>query len=172
MKKEFLEFMNRGIEAPPQALERQILQSVKIDLSQLKKRVVQKFLVFHLFCGSLTLLVCPQFGFSPWGGSDLIMSFFMSFGKWGCAFFCGSFFLGVSTLVSLLLMTGEELLFLKRRSLVFIPVVSALSFAFFMMLKGVVVDLDYSFLWIFGASAVSVLLIQVGSRFRLQYFQF
>jgi hypothetical protein len=96
-----------------------------ISLSFHRTQIILKFLLYQLMGVAFSLSFCPQFGVGMNPAVD-ISHYFMQFGDWACAIFCGSLFLGTGLLVSFLGMKGEELWWIWRRykfPLIFLPAI-------------------------------------------------
>ncbi|MES2525666.1 MAG: hypothetical protein V4598_01210 [Bdellovibrionota bacterium] len=96
-----------------------------IQLSFRKKEIILKFIGFQILGALFSLSFCPQFGLGMNNGHN-ISHFFMQFGMWACAAFCGSLFLSTGAVVAFLGMKGEELWWVWRRygyQLIFLPAV-------------------------------------------------
>lgn len=121
MKKDFLGFI---IEQEAPSHELKLVVQKDIQLSFRKNIIILKFIAFQVLGALFSLSFCPQFGLGLNPGHN-ISHYFMQFGMWACAAFCGSLFLSSGVLVAFLGMKGEELWWIWRRykySLVMLPV--------------------------------------------------
>lgn len=76
---------------PPPQVEDTLLERIRRDLHPSPWRVFFKLSSLHAFVGTLTLFVCPQFGYSFTHHSPL-MHWFMQAGDIVCQLACGAFF--------------------------------------------------------------------------------
>lgn len=119
--KELLEFLSSGEKVPTHLLK---MSQKDISLSFHSQSIITKFIGFQILGGLISLMFCPQFGVGFFGGGHGITHELKMIGDWACALFCGSLFLSVGTILSLLTMKGEELWWIwkrKKNYLVFIP---------------------------------------------------
>jgi hypothetical protein len=93
----YSEFRSRSETVPESIYAR-----VRADLEGRMKpgfvRVVLEVLKTQIILGTLTLLVCPQFGIGPLGGGDGLMGWVESYGHLVCGAYCGSIFVGLNVL--------------------------------------------------------------------------
>ncbi len=173
MNSEFKDFLNSPTKEVPDtiktSLTNRILTEIKIDNTPILQ-IFAKYFVVNLGAGSLTLLVCPQFGIGPLGGGHGIAHHFMQFGMWACGLFCASVFFISSHMLSLALLHRREL----RRIYNFkisIPLAIALSLLI-LMSTGYTINFDpmfFRFDFIVGWILAAVMLTYVAfeARFRL-----
>ena len=122
MKKDLFTFLIAR-ETPSDELT--LIVKKDISLSFQKNLIISKFILFQLMGAAFSLSFCPQFGLGLNPAVD-ISHYFMQFGMWACAMFCGSLFLSSGVLVAFLGMRGEELWWIWRRyklQLIFLPAI-------------------------------------------------
>lgn len=122
MKKELFGFLITS-EAPSDQLN--LIVKKDIQLSFRKNYILSKFIGFQILGAVFSLSFCPQFGLGLNPGIN-ISHYFMQFGMWACASFCGSLFLSAGVLVAFLGLKGEELWWIWRRykaSLIVLPAI-------------------------------------------------
>jgi len=115
MNKEFLEFM-QGEEEASESVRQMIQKEIQEDLRSFKFYTFTKFIFIQALSALATLTVCPQFGVGPIGGGHGIGHYFMQYGQWACASFCGALFMGFSiSLAFSFLKRGEKILIFKHQ---------------------------------------------------------
>jgi hypothetical protein len=132
----------------PSGVSRRICHRVKRELEPSTSHVLRKILAIHVVVSAVSLLFCPQLGVGRGMG---IMPFFMPFGELTCAAFCGSLFLGLSSLFTVGLLTSAELRRVSRWGGAYIPLLSALSYAALMLL-GASPEWPETLAWVAGSS--------------------
>ncbi len=106
---DYNEFLKSKKNSPPQSVTAKIHERVMDDINPGLSSVFSKFLMIHVLMGSMTLIICPQFGIGPLGGGIGIMRYVESLGRIGCGLFCGAFFfLGSLILASFLLSKSQK----------------------------------------------------------------
>jgi hypothetical protein len=113
-------------------------------------KVLVKILGVHLFVGTLSLSVCDQFGLNPFGTSQFLTSWFMSWGHSFCMILCGGFFASATFLISQLLLSFEEVETLQRSRFTQIAAIMLLSLGTFFFLGADFVG-SLVLLWSLGA---------------------
>jgi hypothetical protein len=119
--KEFFEFLTQA-ENPPAALKK--MAQLETSLTLKGRVVLARFIAFQILGGLISLIICPQFGFSFFVEGHGITHVFRMMGDWACALFCGSLFLSMASIIAIFSMKKEELWWIWRRhkfSLVMLP---------------------------------------------------
>lgn len=140
-------------ERPPAAL----MDQVRGDLSPGFLHIAARLGGIHAFSGSISLLVCPQFGVGPLGGGDGLMGFFMKFGDLACAVGCGSFFMGLTALTAHWVLNPDEKRALKSQGWLQYLWLVAASWGLLMWVgEGQLATLEYMLGWMLAAVGVGV----------------
>lgn len=150
MKKDFFTFLVSR-EAPSH--EMNLVVKKDIQLSFRKNEIILKFIGYQVLGAIFSLSFCPQFGIGLNSGHN-ISHYFMQFGMWACAAFCGSLFLSTGVIVAFMGMKGEELWWAWRRykyQVIFFP---AVMWAGLMIFSPSGESLSFNLWWI-GAAIVS-----------------
>ena len=145
MKKDLFTFLVSN-ETPSDELS--LIVKKDIQLSFRKKEIILKFIGFGL-------------GMNP---GHNISHYFMQFGMWACAAFCGSLFLSTGVIVAFLGMKGEELWWAWRRykyQAVFLP---AFLWAGLMLFSPSGENLSFNLWWIFAAMTSAGILLSLRSK--------
>lgn len=121
MKNEFKEFMTSD-RTPPHALTQSVFDRIERTIEPPLNHVLPRFFGVNIAVALLTLTICPQFGIGPVGGGHGIAAFFMEINMTACALFCGSFFIGFSTLIATFFLSPLEMKTIYRSSLWLVPV--------------------------------------------------
>ena len=145
--------------------DKKIIGAVRRSLFPDFKWLLSKVLFIHVFTSLLTLLVCPQMGFSLIKSKFNLMDLFMKVGPQFCDFACGAFFTSVSVSFIFLLLSRDEFRFLRYKPFIMISVMMLSSLGFLLMLNP---DLfvQLTLLWVVGALAGILGAMEIG--FRLQ----
>lgn len=160
MKKDLFTFLVSR-EVPSDELN--LVVKKDIQLSFRKKEIILKFIGYQILGALFSLSFCPQFGLGMNTGHN-ISHYFMSFGMWACAAFCGSLFLSTGVIVTFMGMKGEEIWWVWRRykfPAVFFP---AILWTGLMLASPDGASLNFHFWWIAAAIISASLLISVRSK--------
>lgn len=160
LEKELGEFLKAEAKQVPPGLSQKILGEIQQELNPSPLMVFTRLVEVVLIVGLVTLLICPQFGVGFLRHSGLY-HVFMSLGPYGCKLACGAFFLGASLLAATLVLRPEELKVLKRRRLLMLSAVSALSLAAFVAGGAEVFVQAFAF-WFLGSLAGAWLSMELG----------
>jgi hypothetical protein len=138
----------------PIDLKEKIKHDIHQRLNPAWSSVFLKLALIQFVAGFLVLLVCPQFnlGFFP---HSSLGHLFMSWGEFACTLACGALFIGTGLMISLLVLTTDELRILRLREFSTFGIVSLLSLGAFMIL-GVEFQLVLFVAWICGAMISAV----------------
>lgn len=161
--KEFELFMSLPEVTPPFHLSESILNYVKQDLNPSIWTVISKLGLIQVMIGSLSLLICSQFGM---GGGSMLTTTFMGLGEWVCMAFCGGLFLGLPVLVALFTLSNSELRKIRRSGYgpIFVLGISSLT-VFFCF--GAEIALSLAIAWLFGGVAVGIFVTEAGLGIRM-----
>lgn len=146
---DFQTFLAADAVAPPADLTARVHSAIHSRLNPASGLVFLKILLIHVAVGAITLLFCPQFGFS-FTPSMGLMGVLMRFGTGACTFGCGVFFLGSSALMASLLLKPEEITVLRRNELIQLPSLAALSIVIF-GLVGELSSMPLTLVWLAGS---------------------
>jgi hypothetical protein len=161
---EFREFLREEEITPPKHLSDQILSTDMNELNPSPWFVFSKLALLHAFFGTLTLLFCPQFGISLFGGMGL-MGLFMEYGEKACMVGCGALFLGSSALAASLLLKPGEVAVLKKKEILQISTLGLLSLGVFIC-TGSEVVFEMLFFWLLGSVLGGIATFELGWRIR------
>lgn len=150
----------------PEAISKRILNDIKKRLNPDLKYILSKLLAVHTLTTIITLAVCPQFGFQVIKTSLNLMHYFMQFGQHFCDFACGAFFTTISCLIALFIISRDELRAIRHHKVILTSAILLVSIGFFSIMN-TQLFFELSFLWIFGASAGAMLVLEVGTKIRL-----
>ncbi len=161
---EFQEFLSIDEITPPRQLTERIFARVHADLNPSAWLVFSKLTLIHAFIGTLTLLFCPQFGFSPLVEMGL-MNVFMQFGEQVCMLGCGAVFLSGSTLTASLLLRPEEVQVIRKTKLLQLSALALLSLGVFVCV-GLSVIAGFMTFWLLGSILGGLTTLELGWAFR------
>jgi hypothetical protein len=159
---EFEQFNNALEVSPPNNIRNEIFNSVHRDLNPNIWLVFRKLGAIHAVVGSLSLLLCSQFGM---GRGDAFMNAFMGYGMTVCMGFCGALFLGLTTLVAGFILSNSEIK--KVRSLGYspIPLLGLASLMIFFCF-GANIVFEFAITWLVGATIAGVLMTETYLAFK------
>ena len=160
-----VEFRNTQPVNPPQILSEQIFSRVRRDLNPSIWKVFSKLSLIHFFTALATLSICPQFGVRLLGEGVGLMTYFMQFGAYGCMLACGSFFVGSSVLVAMIILRSEEIRVIRNHRILELGALSLLSLGFFIMLQAKMI-LGIFFAWAVGSFVGGILMLELGWNIR------
>jgi hypothetical protein len=150
--KEYLEFITGHEKVPNHLLK---MSQKDILLSFHSTSIMTKFIALQILGGLISLIFCPQFGFSFFVDGHGITHELKMIGDWACALFCGSLFLSTGTLLALFSMKGEELWWIWNRKKNYLLILPALCWSALMLLNVTLnlpqEALSYHLTWIVAA---------------------
>jgi hypothetical protein len=164
---EFQEFSSADEITPPLKVSRLILSHVETALNPPWWKVLSRLALIQAIVGAVTLLFCPQFGVSLVGGAGL-MGIFMRWGEEACMMGCGAVFLGVSALVSSLVLLPEEIKVIRRTGLLQFSVLGLLSISIFVYTGATAIG-TLALFWLVGSILGGLTTLELGWLFRAQF---
>ena len=133
-----------------------ILQTIKSKITPPLVPLVLKILCLHLSAAVISLSLCPQFGIKLFHFDINLMRSFMVFGLTLCHFFCGAFFSTLSTLVIWIGLNKDERRYIKFHKKMILALIILSSIGFFAIMR-IDLFLEFSLIWIIGATLFSYL---------------
>lgn len=157
--RDFQDFMSVESVAPPKIISDKILAQVHRDLNPPLLNVLVKVGVIQTITGAAVVSLCPMLGI---GSSEhtALSHFFMQLGEIGCHVACGSFFVGLSFLVTALVLRAEEIKALRRHRLFSVGLVSLVSLAAFLCLGAPFVAMYFA-AWFLGGLVVGAITLEI-----------
>lgn len=159
---EFKSFLNAPEVRPPQHLKKAIFEYIHNDLNPSIWRVFSKLGGIHVFVGSLSLLICEQFGM---GRGSAIMDAFMGYGPTVCMAFCGALFLGLTSLIAGFVLSNSELVKIRRTGYSPIAILGVVSLIVFFCF-GASIALNFALAWLVGAVAAGAIVTEISLRIK------
>lgn len=156
---EFKLFMSGPELNPPQFVKESIHNYVIQDLNPSFASIFSKLALIHLVIGSLSLLICSQFGMGK--GWNLAHAFM----KWGdlvCMMACGSLFLGLTTSIAGVILKQAELRRIRETGYSMILLLGLGSLLVFFCF-GAQILVEYAVMWLVGAITAGA----IGTEFWL-----
>jgi hypothetical protein len=147
---------------PPPYIGEEIFRIVHRDLRPTLSLIVAKLGGIHIFVGSLSLLLCSQFGM---GRGFNLMHVFMDYGTFSCMTVCGALFLGFSTLVAGFMLSQQELAKIRKTCYAPIVLLGTASLVVFFCF-GAEMALTLALMWLFGAVVAGALALEAGFQFK------
>lgn len=165
---DFQEFVRSEGVPVPASISNVIISQVHKDLNPSPWLVFLKLLGIHSVVGTLSLLICNQFGMSPFQTGFSLSDYFMKFGHSTCMVLCGVLFVGVSVLIGGMVLCPEEVRVLRKNTALEVFGLSAISLGVFAAV-GAEIALAIGLLWLGGAMLGGFLsaMIVSGSRLKI-----
>lgn len=154
---EFKSFLSAPEVRPPQHIQESIFEYVRKDLNPSLTRVFAKLGGIHVFVGSLSLLLCEQFGM---GRGSAVMDAFMGYGPTICMAFCGALFLGLTSLVAGFILSNSELMKVRKTGYSPIAALGIISLSVFFCF-GATIALNFAIAWLAGAIISGILVTEI-----------
>ena len=148
--KEFNEFMECDSATVPHHLSKTIIASIQRDMNPSAWTVFSKLFAVQIIAGTLSLLVCNQFGINPFQTGFSLSDYFMKFGHSTCMLLCGFIFLSVGISASRLFLRSEEFQVIKKNSFLQIFCLSLLFLGIFAVV-GAELTFTIGVMWVLGA---------------------
>ena len=147
---DFQDFVGSQGVPVPENISQEIISRVHRDLNPSPWLVFSKLLGIHSVVGTLSLLVCNQFGMSPFGTEFSLSNYMMKFGHSTCMVFCGVLFVGLSISACRAILRPEEFVILRRNALLQVLGLSMVSLGVFAA-AGAEIALTIGLFWLVGA---------------------
>ncbi len=130
--KEYQYFLESDRSTPPSDVTAFIKRTLHDELNPPIWKVFCKLFAIHFIAGVITLFFCPQLGVTIHKENDFLLSFFSSFGSYGCMLACGAVFLGGTGLVAAFLLRTHEVRAIRKTPLLQWALLVFLSLGFFL----------------------------------------
>jgi len=153
---EFREFVQSEGSAVPAEVSERILREVRAQLNPSAWTVFAKLLGIHGVVGTLSLVVCNQFGLNPFHTEFSLSEYFMKFGHSTCMVLCGVLFIGLTVTLGHLVLRREELLVLSKNAFLQVFGLSVFSLVAFIAF-GAEIVFGIAALWLLGAMVGGIL---------------
>lgn len=147
---DYHDFLNTEETPVPPELSHRVLALIKRRMLPSVSQIFIKLLMLHIPIGILSLLVCDQFGMSPFETNFSLARYFMYFGHSFCMFLCGLFFIGGSVLISGFILKPHEVKALRKKSYIQSFFLAGISYGSFLMF-GAEITLSIALVWLLGA---------------------
>jgi hypothetical protein len=149
---DFKDFENISGVQPPKHIYTHLRSQFDRELNPAVSGVMLKFGALHMAGSSLTLTLCPQFGFGLLEGHGL-MQYFMNLGPHLCSVLCGAFFVSFTLILARVVLTKYERATVVRNRRIFATSFLSLSLGSLVMLGAEFTILPVLF-WLVGAVMV------------------
>lgn len=159
---DFKSFLNAPEVSPPSHVRNEIFRVVRRDLNPQLWMVMAKLGGIHALIGSLSLLLCSQFGM---GRGFNLMHVFMSYGEFVCMAFCGALFLGLTTLIAGFILSKTELMKIRKTCYAPVVLLGATSLAVFFCF-GAEIAFVLALTWLLGAVMAGALALELAFGLR------
>lgn len=149
-------------------IEEQILNKVQADLKPNLAPLMLKIFGIHLIAGMFNLGVCPQLGVKLFNTNVSLMPLFMRITPTYCDALCGAFFTSISFLLMSILLSHDEIRYIKFNKLVVISIVLLTSIGFFWIMNPDIF-FNFSFIWATGALLGAIFSIEAGNYLKRSF---
>lgn len=146
-------------------IQENIVGKVRADLKPPLSSLMPKIFGIHLIAGALNLGVCPQLGIKLFNADISLMPFFMKISPKYCDALCGAFFTSMSFLLMALLLSHDEIRYIKFNKVLVISIVLLTSIGFFWIMNPAIF-LNFSLIWLSGALIGAFLSIEMGTYLK------
>lgn len=158
---EFKAFMNAKEVTPPRSLTENIFQMVHKDLNPSIWELFSKLALIQMIVGSLSLLICSQFGIGP----GPLVHAFMVFGETACMALCGGLFLGVGAFAAMHFLSRPEIELIRTTGYLPMLAMGILSLGIFFGF-GAEIVVSLAFVWLLGGFVGALIVVEASCRFR------
>ncbi len=155
---DFKEFLNSPEIQPPLHLTDSIAEFVQKDLNPTVWLILTKLSLIHIFVGSLSLLICAQFGM---GRGSMVSNIFAGYEELMCMSFCGALFLGFTTLIAVFILSETELKKIRLTGYSPLMVLGLVSLTVFFCF-GAHIILNIAAVWFLGGLIAGILVTEGG----------
>lgn len=162
-RKEFEAFLNAKDVRPPAHLTESILSFVHRELNPSMWLVMSKFAVIQTIIGSISLLICSQFGV----GSGGLVHVFAGLGENICMALCGALFLGFGGVTAGFILKSPEVKLIRQTGYLPVLLMGVMALGIFFGF-GAEIVLSLAFVWLLGGFVAGMLAIEATSRLRLR----
>lgn len=146
-------------------IEEALLKKIHNELKPSHKSLLLKVFFIHMLSAVITLSFCSQLGIKLFNIPFDLMKHLMIFGASYCDLFCAIFFTSTSfTLISLIL-KHDEIRFIKFNKTLFISFIILTTIGLFGIMNPEFF-INFSILWLIGATLGSIVTIEVMSFLR------
>lgn len=159
---DFQFFLDVPAAKPPAHIQEEIFRIVHQDLNPTLWMVLAKLGGIHAFVGSLSLLLCSQFGI---GQGYNLMHAFMSYGAFACMSFCGALFLGLTVFIAGFVLSNPELKKIRATGYAPIALLGLMSLVVLFSF-GAEIALTFALFWLIGAVAAGAVLTEASLGIR------
>ena len=149
--KEFKIFLTSEPVSPPWDVENRVKSRILSLMEVSVWQVFGKLMLVHTFVGTLTLLVCNQFGFGLSDFASALTGKLMSIHHSLCMSFCGAAFLALSVVVSIFILNSAEVLKFRETLILQVAAASIVSLGVFVFVPSTVVTIGMALPWLAGA---------------------
>ncbi len=155
---DYHEFLHSPEIAPPAYVSDGMMNYVSRELHPSFMVIISKLALVYVPVGSLSLLICAQFGV---GRGHVLSDAFMKFGHLPCMAICGALFLGLPMLAALLVLSRTEISSIRRHIYLPIIAIGIISLLIFFCL-GADISLLVALSWLAGGLASGILATEAG----------
>jgi hypothetical protein len=145
--KEFKNFLSANDSTEHADLKNKIFNLVERDYHIRFLPFLFKVIPLHLLAGTLTLLICPQFGLGL--GNLGLSKIYYQLHQYPilCAIYCGVIFFGLASFLPFLFLNLNELQYYRKKVHTFFALWGSLAFSSFMLL-GNQATLTFTLIWL------------------------
>ena len=150
----------------PPGLSERIQRPIHADLNPSPAGTFLKLASLVAVTGTVSLLVCPQFGLSFTHNRLGLMHYFMTLGPYLCMVACGSVFLGSGALLASIVLTPAEVKLIRRNRVLYFPALAAAALGSFICAGAEMLAFMAGY-WFVGSALGAIAVFELGNRARL-----
>lgn len=160
-------FLNSESVSPPPIVTENIKKKVFKDLNPSIWRVFFKLSIIQVIVGSISLILCPQFGITMVDNLENFHFLLHHLGEVGCMLVCGFIFVGVGAFTSSLILNPSEVLKIQFSRLGIFSIISIFSLGIFYLMGGRFF-LEMAIFWFLGSIVGGFVTFKIGRLLRFQ----
>lgn len=160
----FSEFSDAEPVPVPGSVSGPVLGRIRHELNPSAVLIFTKAALIHAIVGAITMLACPQFGFS-FSGSHGILHYLMQYGESVCMLACGAIFTSFSLLVASFVLRPEEIRAFRENQVLQLASLSTLSIGVFLC-AGASIVFTLGLVWALGAIVGGAVSLEAGWAYR------
>jgi hypothetical protein len=152
LQSDFDSFMSAPESPAPRWVGDELALCVRRDLEPRWPVLLSKLAGLHAVAGSLSLLLCPQFGVGAEAHSSPVMGFLMPYGELACALGCGAVFSFFTALSAGIFLTRDERRHVASKDLWVFSALMAASWGGLMLSGASQAGPGYTLAWLAAAT--------------------
>ncbi len=154
---------------PPETLRKMVHEKISSILNPSSFIIFLKLVGIQIVVGTISLFVCPQFGFS-FSSYPGIFHELHHISPEACMLACGMFFVGLGVLLSVFIFSTDEIrIFRKYKFIKFLLLGSLFLLLFHFVTREVLINL--AVFWLIGGVLGGTIILEVGKKIKFGDFK-